>query len=239
MSFGVVASIVILALAALAAATKTIGASGIVAGVLLAHVMTWTGTPGPLAVFALFVIVGTVSSRFGREKKIRLGVMQAEEGRRNWTHAVANCGPSALVIVLWQIAGGSPDVATSTIAAAGLGGMLADTAASEWGTWLGGPPRHILTLRVVKTGTDGAISLAGTIAAAAASVAAAVVFCLSEGAPVSHGRIVVLAAFVGNLADSVLGATVEPMLGRHGGAVVNALAASTSMTVAWAVLGSP
>ena len=53
---------------------------------------------------------------------------------------------------------------------AALAEATADTLASELGEVLGGPPFMITTLRRVAPGTDGAISLAGTVAGTCAAV---------------------------------------------------------------------
>ena len=53
---------------------------------------------------------------------------------------------------------------------AALAEATADTLASELGEVLGGPPLLLTTLRRVAPGTDGAISLAGTVAGTGGAV---------------------------------------------------------------------
>ena len=56
------------------------------------------------------------------------------------------------------------------VVTAALAEATADTLASELGEVLGGPPLLLTTLRRVAPGTDGAISLAGTLAGASGAV---------------------------------------------------------------------
>jgi uncharacterized protein (TIGR00297 family) len=92
---------------------------------------------------------------------------------------------------------------------AALAEASADTVASELGEVLGGQPLLITTLRRVPPGTDGAISLVGTLAGATG--AGVVVFVamvslrLSLGTTLSAG----LGAFAGLFVDSLLGVVAE------------------------------
>lgn len=211
--------------------------SGAVAGFLIAAALPLAPTWAPLALFVLFVVFGSASSRLGAEKKRALGVMQENDGRRSWIHAVANTGFAALAILA-----GLADprhAALFEIGACGsLAAMLADTTASEWGTWLGGRPRSILTWRRVPIGADGGVTLTGTLAAFVAALAAALVAAALRGDFRATLSAVAVAGVVGNTVDSMLGATVEPRLGKHGGAIVNALAASAGGAAAMFVMAS-
>ncbi|MGB8259141.1 MAG: DUF92 domain-containing protein, partial [Terracidiphilus sp.] len=94
-------------------------------------------------------------------------------------------------------------------AVAVLAEAAADTVSSEAGQVLGGTPRLITTLRRVQTGTDGAISLAGTLAgiASAAIVAAAGAWALGGGW--LFFTVACAGGVFGLFFDSLLGATLE------------------------------
>jgi uncharacterized protein (TIGR00297 family) len=92
---------------------------------------------------------------------------------------------------------------------AALAEAAADTVSSEIGQVLGGRPRMITTLRRVDPGTDGAVSVAGTLAGV---VAAGVV--AAAGALVLPGGAMLIAiswagGVFGLFFDSLLGATIE------------------------------
>jgi uncharacterized protein (TIGR00297 family) len=92
---------------------------------------------------------------------------------------------------------------------AALAEAAADTASSEIGQVFGGLPRMITSLRKVEPGTDGAISLAGSLAGvvAAALVAAAGTYALRGDRTMF--AISCAGGVFGLLFDSLLGATLE------------------------------
>jgi uncharacterized protein (TIGR00297 family) len=88
----------------------------------------------------------------------------------------------------------------------------ADTLASEIGSTYRGQPRMITTLKKVKAGTDGAVSLLGEAAALFGSVSiAAVAIVLGVFGPGvwTAFTLTVLGGFLGTNLDSVLGATFQ------------------------------
>jgi uncharacterized protein (TIGR00297 family) len=96
-----------------------------------------------------------------------------------------------------------------TIALAALAEAAADTTSSEFGQVFGGSPRMITTLRKVDPGTDGAVTLLGTLVGilAAAAVAAAGTWAL--GGDRTMFWLSCAGGVFGLLFDSLLGATFE------------------------------
>jgi uncharacterized protein (TIGR00297 family) len=163
-----------------------------------------------------FMVITSAVTRFGRTRKERMGTAEAKHGR-GAGQVSANLGLAALAALpaaqLWfedsvgiHLYLGVPIFVP---ALAALAEAAADTVSSEVGQVLGGRPWMLTTLRRVEPGTDGAISVAGTVAGL---VAAGVV--ASSGAWALHGdaRLFVLSwagGVFGLLFDSLLGATVE------------------------------
>jgi uncharacterized protein (TIGR00297 family) len=132
---------------------------------------------------------------------------QSERRRgRSAAQVAANLGAGALCGALIPAYG--EQLAHVALAAA-LAEAAADTLASEIGSLSSAPPRMLLTGRRAEPGTDGAISLLGTVAAifgAAAMAALAVwLFALPAICGVAAGA----AGFAGMLVDSVLGQLLE------------------------------
>jgi uncharacterized membrane protein len=125
---------------------------------------------------------------------------------RSAAQVAANLGAGALCGAL--IPGYGEQLAHIALAAA-LAEATADTLASEIGSLSSAAPRMLLTGRRAEPGTDGAISLLGTVAAifgaAAVGVLAVWLFALPTVCGVAAGA----AGFAGMLVDSVLGQLLE------------------------------
>lgn len=89
---------------------------------------------------------------------------------------------------------------------ASLGAAFADTAESEVGQLYRQSPRLITTLRQVPPGTDGAVSVPGTLAGATAAGLTAVLALLLGFVGTAEATVVWAAAFLGTVADSLVGA---------------------------------
>ncbi|WP_273844557.1 DUF92 domain-containing protein [Rubrobacter calidifluminis] len=182
---------------------------GFVVGVLVYASLGWRG----FAVLALFVVGGSALTRVGyRVKQIR-GTAEGRGGRRGARNAFAN---SVVAVVCAGLAAATSRQELFAAAfVASLGAAFADTAASEVGPLFSATPRRITTLERVPAGTDGAVSLPGTLAGAGAALLTAA-FGLSLGllGSPSEAAGVALASFAGMLADSLVGATL-PGLGNE------------------------
>jgi uncharacterized protein (TIGR00297 family) len=163
----------------------------------------------------LLMVLTSLATRFGRKRKERLGTAEKRHGR-NAAQVAANLGMAALVsdpaVHSWMIDTfrfHGADFSLFAVGLAALAEAAADTISSELGQVLGGRPFMITTLRRVDPGTDGGVSLAGTVAgiAAAALVSAVGTFTL-RGGIVMFGLTWAGGVF-GLFFDSLLGATLE------------------------------
>jgi uncharacterized protein (TIGR00297 family) len=168
--------------------------------------------PQGFAVLALFVVMGSALTRLGYRNKQRRGVAQSHGGRRGARNALANCSVALLCALLAALI---PSEAFAAAFVASLGAALADTAESEVGQLANRTPRLITTLRKVPPGTDGAVSLPGTFAGLAAAALTALLG-LSLGLVTGSGTVLLVAsaAFLGTVADSLLGA-LTPRIGNE------------------------
>lgn len=187
----------------LRAATVGAAATG---GLICACILLGTGRSTLHSAFfpllTLFLLT-FAATRMGRAKKQKMGLAEARTGRTA-NQVMANLGMAGAVAVL------APGQAIWLVACvAALAEATADTVSSELGQVFGGQPLLITTFQRVPTGTDGAISLAGTLAgiAGAAIVSLVAAFTLHlHGAAVG---VAFLSGVIGLFADSLLGATAE------------------------------
>jgi uncharacterized protein (TIGR00297 family) len=163
-----------------------------------------------------FLVITSLATRYGRAHKERLGTAETRHGR-NAAQVAANLGFAALISTamakIWVAdtfsAHASATIPYFAIGLAALAEAAADTVSSELGQVLGGTPRMLTTLRRVPPGTDGGVTLAGTLAgiAAAGAVAGAGTWALQGG--VGMMAISWIGGVFGLFFDSLLGATLE------------------------------
>jgi uncharacterized protein (TIGR00297 family) len=194
---------------------------GIISAVLTLGAVAWYHSALP-ALLALFVLTWA-ATRFGRAKKQGLGVAEDKRGR-NAAQVAANLGVAGLAAAL-ALTLGKP---YTVMVIAALAEATADTLASELGAVLGGPPLLLTNLRRVAPGTDGAISLAGTVAGTGGAVLVVLVAVPTLGLRLGDSIAASLAAVGGMFVDSLLGATAERAGGLNNDAVnfLSTLAAS-------------
>jgi uncharacterized protein (TIGR00297 family) len=203
------------ALAVAGYAARSVDVSGAIGGWLLGTIII-LGTGGSLYVALLaFFIVGTACTKLGYSRKARLGLAQEKGGRRGASHAFSNVGVAAVcAVAAWRHSSLLP----LFMGIASLATAAADTVASEIGQLFGRRTFLPLTFRRVERGTEGAISVEGTLAGIAggllvafAGVAAAVshlgsTFVGEVKVDKSHAIATITAcAFFGSYIESIAG----------------------------------
>lgn len=199
--------------AALAYAFGMVSRGGALAGFLIAApIYAGLGWQG-FAVLFLFVSGGSALTRLGYGRKERSGTAEGGGGRRGAKNALANGGVAVACALLAALAPYPEAFAAAFVAA--LGAAFADTAESEVGQLSGGGPRLVTTFRKVPAGTDGAVSIPGTLAGVGAAGLTALLG-LAVGLVQSPGAalLVAAAAFLGTVADSLIGALI-PRIGNE------------------------
>jgi uncharacterized protein (TIGR00297 family) len=196
-----------LVLAGLAWAAKTVDLSGVIGGILVGTViyafLDWKG----FLVLLAFFVLGSAATKLGYRRKAAANLAQEKGGRRGARHAFANCGVAAVCALFSQA---TPFLALSIFAFAGaFATAAADTASSEIGQLLGRRTFLLTTLKPVPRGTEGAVSLEGTLAGIAAAAILASIGAL-VGLYAWIGVVpVVIAAFLGSTFESLVGAALE------------------------------
>jgi len=167
-----------------------------------------------MPLLALFVLT-TIATQLGREHKERLGTAERLQGRKA-AQVAANLGVAAIASSEFAQSWIGNSVwfprAPMLLFAVGLAALAeaaADTVSSEIGQVLGGSPRLLTTLRRVEPGTDGAVSMIGTLAGVAAAVIVAAVGSWVLGGGRSFFAVSCVGGIFGLFFDSLLGATLE------------------------------
>ena len=198
--------------AGLAYALGMVSRGGALGGFAVGIVIYLSLGPQGFAILALFVVGGSALTRLGYGRKEQIGSAEAHGGRRGAKNALANCGIALLCALFATLI---PSEAFATAFVAALGAAFADTAESEVGQLTRRPPRLITTFRKVPPGTDGAVSVPGTLAGLiAAGLVALLGMALGLAAGLGVMLLVASAAFLGTVVDSLIGA-LTPRLGNE------------------------
>ena len=186
---------------------RAVNLSGLIAGCVLGSaIFVGLGAAGFITLLTFFVL-GTGTTRVGFAAKEAAGLAQARGGRRGAENALANAGAGAALALLAATTPYGPVMVIAFVAAFATAAF--DTVSSEIGQVYGRHPVLITTLRPVPPGTEGAVSLEGSAAGILASAVVAGVAVALGLLPVPGVAPVLIGAFVGAMAESYLGATLE------------------------------
>jgi uncharacterized protein (TIGR00297 family) len=190
--------------------SKSGAIGGFIVGFLIYFFTDWRG----YIVLVTFFVLGTIVTKVKYREKADKGIAQEDEGKRGAKHAIANCATALILGFLAWIAISRSSQQAAILFFVGYAGAfataLSDTASSEIGQAYGKTTILLTSFRRVPPGTEGAVSLEGTFAGIVASLVIAVV---AMAAGIVYGWqglvAVVVAAFVGNTLESIIGSTIE------------------------------
>jgi uncharacterized protein (TIGR00297 family) len=193
--------------------TVTAALAGFIIALILFLAFSWMGP----ACMAAFFLMGTIATSWKRKWKEEKGLVQERESR-NVGQVLANSGVPVLLALLSLLLPEKTNMFLLMMAGA-FSSAAADTVSSELGMVYGKNPFHIISLRKDIKGKDGVVSWEGFNFGILASLILAFIFYLLH--PAFHDAVaIVIAGTMGNLADSILGASLERK-GRMGNDAVN------------------
>ncbi|XP_009609334.1 protein PGR [Nicotiana tomentosiformis] len=183
------------------------------------------------AMLLVFFFTCSKFTLFGEDRKRKLDADFKEGGQRDWIQVLFNSGiATLLVLTAWKMIGSQDkclDSKESRTITSLIGGIIGqycccngDTWSSELGILSNEEPRLITTFKPVRRGTNGGVTKAGLLAAAAAGAVIGLTFvvlgffttkCTSD---VTVKQLLViplsaLAGVCGSVIDSLLGATLQ------------------------------
>jgi uncharacterized protein (TIGR00297 family) len=222
-----------------------------VLGILLWGCLGWQG----YALMMVYFLVGSAITRIGMAEKEAAGIAEKRSGARGpenvWGSALV---PTLCAIGFWMLkvsnyrdlmqTGQLSTWATALppllllAYTASISTKLSDTCASEFGKAYGQRTFLITTWQPVPRGTEGAVSLEGTIAGILASLVIAVIGWGLGLVPHQYPigiPICAIAAFVATNIESVIGATLQMKLDWLSNELVNVLNTLIGAIVAVAI----
>lgn len=190
-----------------------------VLGVLIWGTLGWQG----YLVVMFYFLVGSAVTRIGMVQKEAAGIAEKRSGTRGpenvWGSALTGtiCAVGTLLVGTiyqqWLLLGYVASFATK----------LSDTSASEVGKAYGKRTFLITSLEPVARGTEGAVSLEGTVAGLVASAALSVVGWGVGLVDLTGVVLCVFAAFIATNLESVIGATLQSKFDWMTNEVVNVI----------------
>ncbi len=189
----------------------------------------------------LFLMTSFAATIYKFAAKKRLGFQEGRAGERGWKNVVANGLPPFIIAILVSDPVGILNRETGAMLfLCAIAVAAADTLASELGvlakkTWL------ITTMKRVKAGVDGGISIPGQAAAACAAIytglAGILVFNYMDGTALGWLHVVLITdiGFLGCQLDSLIGATIETN-GHVSKLTNNLMSISAGVIAGWLVM---
>ena len=176
-------------------------------GLLAVIIFTGAGFTG-IWLLAAFFILGVSATGWTFNIKTKDGLAEKRQGKRNAGQVFANAGVAAILSLL-AIYNTADAAMLNLMLAAGFSAATADTLSSELGNIYGRRYYHILSFKKMQRGVNGAVSIQGTVAGIFGSAVIALVYALGTGWNAPHFLIIIVAGTAGNIADSILGLTLE------------------------------
>lgn len=174
--------------------------------------LTWRAFgPSGFLLVATYFVIGTAATKVKMAQKEAQGVAEKRRGRR---------GPGSV------IGSSAAGCFCAFLAINGIGGeafarlwelgfvasfctKLSDTVSSEIGKAYGKTTYLVTTFKIVPRGTEGAVSVEGTLAGFLASMLLASIGCLMGEINALEAIICVVAAQIANLGESIIGAALQ------------------------------
>ena len=201
------------------------------AGALGTILLGSLGWQGWLAV-VLYLVLGSAVTKLGFRDKQRRGLAEARGGSRGPENVWGSAATGAALALLIG-AGVEPRSVLLVGFAASFAAKLADTFGSEIGKRWGRTTILITSFRRVPPGTEGAISLEGTLASAFGSLLMSVLMLALQLIPSwPLTGLVMLIGLVATLAESLFGALVQDRYDWMSNELVNALQTSLAAVLA-------
>jgi uncharacterized protein (TIGR00297 family) len=189
---------------ALAYILGAVSRSGMVGGLMVGVSIFYFFRFEGYVILLAFFILGTMVSKWGYNEKAKKGIAQADKGRRGTKHALANCGFPVLLAFATLLVKDHQLLLVAYVAA--FATAFSDTVGTELGQLYGKHPILLTTFKPVPVGTEGAVSLEGTVLGVLASVLLALLGLLLRLFPLTGVPFVVIGAFIGTTVESFLGA---------------------------------
>ncbi len=179
---------------------------GLTLSAIIGVILFWVGTEY-LLLMLIFLGISVLATKYLYFNKKEMGIYEHE---RSWENVLSNGAAPVIFALLAKYYGIGPVPFLCAVAA-----VTADKFASELGV-LGGDPIYLKTLKRVKPGTSGAVSIFGTFMSLGGStiIGALAVFLFHVNPTV--GLYISISGFLGSVIDTLFGIFEQEGFGTKG-----------------------
>ena len=174
-------------------------------GTMLWGCLSWQGWTS----IVLYLFLGTLVTKIGYKYKTKKGIAEKRGGRRGPENVWGSAATGLFFALLIKLNLGNLDLLKVAFASS-FSAKLGDTFGSEIGKRFGKNTFLITSLRKVEKGTEGAISLEGTLASLLGSVIMSIFF-LKLGIIYSYLQFIIvsISGFIATIIESFIGASLQ------------------------------
>ena len=157
----------------------------------------------------IYLILGSLVTKVGFQYKQNIGIAEKRGGRRGPENVWGSAATGALFAIIFKLNILNQNIVQVAFAAS-FTAKLADTFGSEIGKRFGSNTFLITSLQKVKKGTEGGISLEGTLASLFGScLMSYIMLLLGIIATKNYFFIVLISGFIATIAESIIGAKFQ------------------------------
>lgn len=206
---------------------------GAITAVIIGMLVLQTAQLKGVLMLMTFFVLSVLTTTHKKEIKAKLHPDNLADKGRNSKQVLANGGVAGLAAIL-EVFDPQHHELYIMMMAASLASALADTLSSELGMVYGRRFYNIVTFKKEENGLDGVVSIEGLFIGAAGSCIIALIYSGFNNA----GFIVFIAGVMGNLTDSILGASLERknFIGNNAVNFFNTLFAALVATIIYYIL---
>ncbi|HII51410.1 MAG TPA: DUF92 domain-containing protein [Halobacteriales archaeon] len=184
--------------------------TGMLTGIIFSLIVIVFGGFTWFSIMLVFFGVGSLVTRLNYKEKLEMGVAEENEGAREAKNVLANAVIAVICVVGFSMntqLGISGNIFIFGFAGA-IAAAMSDTLSSEIGI-LFGNTRLITTFSKVEVGTDGGVTVQGSLAGFVGAFFIGLVTSWTLGVGLGGAIVIGIAGVTGMIGDSVLGASLE------------------------------
>lgn len=188
---------------------KTVDILGFISGFIIGVLIyTFLGFKG-FVILASFFILGSLSTKLGYKEKEKAGLAEKQKGARGWKNALSKCGVGAIISPFAYFCLKELKMPYQAAFVASFASATLDTVSSEIGQWKGKKAFSLVSFKEVRPGSEGAVSLEGSLAGITASALIAIIAFALKLIEIKTIFIVIISSIVANIFESYLGVFLE------------------------------